>query len=269
MERNNLPVITRSKLVLDLKKLGVKTGRTVMLHASVKAIGWIAGGPNVVLQSLLDVLGSKGTLMMYVGWENSPDENWSREKQQAYLKECPPFDPATSQANRHFGILAESLRMWTEASRSNHPEASIVTVGAKARWLTKDHPLHYPYGSNSPLEKLCNVQGSILLLGAPLNTITLLHYAENIAKVSNKRIIHYTVPVLRNGQRVCIEIEDFDTARGIVANTEEYFKTIVDNYFSSGKGLSGKVGAAQSYLFDSADLTKFAVQWLEKKFGTH
>ena len=43
-----------------------------MLHASVKAIGWIVGGPDVVIQALLDVLGEEGTLMMYVGWEDSP-----------------------------------------------------------------------------------------------------------------------------------------------------------------------------------------------------
>ena len=66
MANTNLPVITRSRLVSDLSKLGLASGDTVMLHASVKAVGWIVGGPDMVLRAILDVLGSTGTLMMYV-----------------------------------------------------------------------------------------------------------------------------------------------------------------------------------------------------------
>ena len=68
------PPITKSRLISDLKKLGVSPGDIIMLHASVKAIGWVVGGPDVVIQALLDVLGEEGTLMMYVGWEDSPWE---------------------------------------------------------------------------------------------------------------------------------------------------------------------------------------------------
>lgn len=56
MERSELPIITRSGLVDDLRNLGVLPGQVIMLHASVRAIGWIVGGPDTVLQALLDVL---------------------------------------------------------------------------------------------------------------------------------------------------------------------------------------------------------------------
>lgn len=67
MRRIKSPPITRSRLVEDLKKLGVSSGDVIMLHASVKSVGWIVGGPDRVIQALLDVLGEEGTLMMYVG----------------------------------------------------------------------------------------------------------------------------------------------------------------------------------------------------------
>lgn len=272
MYRSGLPVITKSRLINDLKKLGVAAGQTVMLHASVRAIGWVVGGPDVVIQALLDVLGPSGTLMMYVGWEERLPyslewEEWPEEWRKAYLEECPPFNPATSRANRKWSILTEYLRTWPGAFRSNHPEASVAAVGALARWITENHPLQYGYGPGSPFAKLCKVKGKVLLIGAPFNTITLLHYAEHMAKVPNKRVVRYKMPVLRNGKRVWVEIEEFDTSRGIVANAEEYFKIIVQEYLSSGKGCSGKIGAAESYLFDAADLVKFAIEWLEKKFG--
>lgn len=274
MDEAELPIITRSGLVDDLRKLGVLPGQVVMLHASVRAIGWIVGGPDMVLQALLDVLTPKGTLMMYVSWEE-----WERvllygvdwfpeDRQRAYLEECPPFDPATSRANRKWSILTEYLRTWPDAYRSNHPTASVVAVGSRAKWITANHPLQYGYGPGSPLAKLCEIRGLVLLLGAPLNTITLLHYAEHMARVPNKRIVRNKVPLLRDGQRVWVEFEEFDTCEGIRdRDPEEYFETIAREYLSSGKGYSGKVGAAPSYLFDAADLTEFAIQWVERTLG--
>lgn len=274
MKRSEQPIITKSRLVEDLRKLGVTTGHTVMLHASVKAVGWIVGGPDVVIQALLDVLEPAGTLMMYISWEDAPSYHlaeWPEEWQQAYLKECPPFDPTTSRANRKWSILTEYLRTWPRAFRSTHPDASFAAVGKLARWITENHPLQYGYGPRSPLAKLCEVGGKVLLLGATLNTITLLHYAEHMAKVPNKRIVRYKMPVLRDVQRVWVEIQEFDTSRGIVVDAEEdaeeYFERIAREYISSCKGCSGKVGAAQSYLFDAADLVKFAIKWLENTFG--
>ena len=268
MGKSALPPITKSRLVADFRKLGVKLGDTIMLHTSVKSIGWIVGGPDVVIQALLDALGSKGTLMMIVGWEDSPYRlaEWNEEWQQAYLKECPPFDPKTSRAYRKWSILTEYLRTWPEAHRSSNPEASCAAIGARAKWLTENHPLQYGYGPGSPLAKLCEANGEVLLLGAPFDTITLLHYAEHLAKVPNKRVVRYRMPILQHGRKVWLEIEEFDTCGNILPNAREYFDIIPREFLSAGKGRTGKVGAAQSYLFDANELVKFVVQWLERKY---
>lgn len=271
MEGSDPPIVTKSRIIQDLRDLGLVPGQVVMLHASVRAIGWVVGGPDVVLQALLDVLTPAGTLMMYVGWEDNPYHlaEWSEEWQRAYLEECPAFDPARSRAYRKWSILTEYLRTWPGACRSNHPEASVAAVGALARWITEDHPLQYGYGPGSPLAKLCETGGDVLLLGAPLDTITLLHYAEHLARVPNKRIARYKMPILRDGQRVWVEIEDFDTSQGIVDwEGGDYFGVIAREYLASGRGRSGKVGAAKSYLFDAAGLVDFGVRWMERTFGS-
>ncbi len=270
MVRTDLQPITRSELAASLRKLGVSSGNTIMLHASVKAIGWIVGGPDVVIQALLDVLGQEGTLMMYVAWEEDAPYSLAQlpgKWQEAYLKECPPFDPTRSRANRGWSILTEYLRTWPGAYRSDNPEASCVAVGAKAEWLTENHPLQYGYGSGSPLAKLCELKGRVLLFGAPFGSITLLHYAESIADVPNKQIVHYQMPVLRNAKREWIEIEEFDTCGNVLPDAQQYFDEIPHEYLTSGRGKNGKVGTANSYLLDAADFVKFAVRWLEKKYG--
>ncbi len=240
-----------------------------MLHVSVKAIGWIVGGPDMVIQALLDLLSPKGTLMMLVGWEDSPYDlpGWPEEKQEAYREECPPFDPYKSRAYRKWSILCEYLRTWPGAYRSGHPDSSFSAVGSLARWITENHPLQYGYGPESPLSKLCETKGEVLVLGAPISSVTLLHYAEHMARVPNKRIVHYRMPVLQNGKSIWVQIEEFDTSRGIVDWQDDYFETIVREYLSYSKVHSGNVGMAQSYLLDAAGLSEFGIQWMEKMFG--
>ncbi|WP_343419602.1 AAC(3) family N-acetyltransferase [Candidatus Flexifilum breve] len=87
------PVVVRSQLGADLRRLGLRAGDTVLLHVSVKAIGWMVGGPQVVLKAIFDVLTAEGTLMMLASWEGNPYEldEWSDEEQQRWLDECPPF----------------------------------------------------------------------------------------------------------------------------------------------------------------------------------
>ena len=264
------PPATRSMLVRDLRELGVGAGGTVMLHVSVKAIGWVVGGPDVVIQSLLDVLTPNGTLMMYVSWEDSPYEmgQLSEELQQAYLEECPPFDPQRSRAFTDWSILTEYLRTWPGACRSDHPDASFAAVGKLAEWITANHPLQYGYGPGSPLAKLVEAEGQVLLLGSPLHSLSLLHHSEHMADVPGKHVLRYGMPVLKDGERVWVDIEEFDTDRLIGEDSgPDYFKAIPREYLASARGREGKVCAAPSYLFDAAPLNAFAIEWLERSFG--
>jgi aminoglycoside 3-N-acetyltransferase len=211
--------------------------------------------------------------MMYVSWEEweksvSELEGFPKEWQQAYQEQCPAFDPQTSRSMRQWSILTEYLRTWPGAVRSNHPTASVVAVGSQAEWITEDHPLCYGYGAGSPFEKLCKAGGQVLLLGSPLTSLTLLHHAEHMAKVPGKRVVHNRTPVLRDGQRVWIEFEQYDTCQGIRdRHHDEYFEVIVGEFLSAGKGNCGKVGAAESYLFDASELARFAIKWMERMWG--
>jgi aminoglycoside 3-N-acetyltransferase len=263
-------VVTRSRLIEDFTHLGVRPGEVIMLHASVRSVGWVVGGPDVVLHALRVVLGADGTLMMYVGWEDNPYEleTWPEESRRAYLEECPAFDPATSRANRRWSILTEYLRTTPGARRSANPEKSMAAVGARAAWLTEDHPLNYRFGPGSPLEKLCRAGGQVLVLGTPFDSVTLLHYAECLADVPDKRVVRYRMPVLVDGQRRWVEVEEFDTSDGIRDwGVGDYFQAIVEAYLAAGHGKTGLVGAARAYLFDAQDLTAFGVAWMERTFG--
>lgn len=270
MARDITPIVTKSRLVADLSALGVEPGRVVMLHASVRSVGWVVGGPDVVLHALREALGPDGTLMMYAGWEDNPYAmaSWPEARRRAYLEECPAFDPATSRADRRLSILAEYLRTTPGARRSGNPEKSMAAVGPEAAWLTGDHPLDHGFGPGSPLEKLCHADGKVLLLGAPFDSMTLLHYAECLADVPDKRVVRYRMPLLEGGRRRWVDVEEFDSSAGIRDWAGgDYFVAIAERYLAEGRGRSGLVGAARSYLFDARELVGFAAAWMEREFG--
>jgi aminoglycoside 3-N-acetyltransferase len=245
----------------------------VMLHASVRAVGSLLGGPDILIHALVDVVGQGGTVMMYVDWEDAAQHLTGHAVAESLdpqiLDAFPPFDPRTSRARRAYGILPEFLRTWPTSYRSGNPDASVTAVGNNAEWVCRDHPLHYGYGLGSPLAKLVEAQGKVLLLGSPLENVTLLHYVEHMAQLPNKRTIRYQEPLLINGVKQWVTIEEFDTGNPIVAEAwEGYFGDVVRGYLSTGKGQAGKVGQAQSYLFDAADLYRYAVAWMEHRWGT-
>jgi len=262
-------LITRGHLAHDLAALGIAPGDTVMLHASVGAIGWIVGGPDRVLEALLDVLGDDGTLMIYVGWDGSPyDVTLGMPELPPELATVwPPYDPESSHAVRSWGVLGEYLRTWPGARRSRHPDSSFVAVGPRADDLVGDHALQYGMGEGSPLARLCEMGGKVVLLGSSLSNVTLLHHAEHLADVASKRVVHYWMPILENGAKTWVPIEEFDTEGCLPwRGSGDLFEAIVQDYVKEGRGTVGAVGMAKSYLFDAADLVAFAVEWIEETF---
>jgi len=263
-------LVTRERLAAELREFGLQAGDTLMLHASVANIGWVAGGADQVLHAIFDVLGDAGTLMMYIGWDGSPyDVTFGAPALPDALQQAwPVFDPATARAVPGWGILGERLRTWPGAVRSSHPDSSFVAVGRLANDLVNDHPLQYGMGERSPLDLLCQNQGKVLLLGAPFNSTTLLHHAEHVADVPGKEVIHYWAPVLRAGRKEWVRIEEFSTEECLRwYGAGDMFDAIIEDYLQSGQGSVGPIAAARSYLFDAADLDRFAVGWIEERFS--
>ncbi|BDU78667.1 aminoglycoside 3-N-acetyltransferase [Mesoterricola sediminis] len=261
------PCVTRSGLAGDIRALGLQPGRAVMLHASVGALGWVVGGPDTVIQAVLDVLGPAGTLLMFTGWEDDTFalDTWDEARRQAYLREKPPFEAGRSRADRHNSILAEYLRTWPGACRSDHPEASVAAVGRLAVDLTRDHPHDYAYGPGSPLARLVDAGGASLVLGAPLSRITVLHLAEATARLEGKRVVRYRMPVLRAGVRTWETFEDYDTTQRLVAGAPpDYFGLIARAFLEAGQGREGRAGAAPACLLDARDLVAFGAAWMER-----
>lgn len=270
----NRTPLTRWQLVDALRRLGLETGQVVMLHASLSSMGYVVGGADTVAAGLLDTLGPSGTLVAMTSWEHdgSQLEEWPRGLQDAYRRDPPAFDPDLSEAAREYGRLPERIRTWPGARSSSHPECRFSAIGARAEWITADHPRNHPYGPGSPLAKLVDAAGRVLMLGAPLETITLLHHAEEVAAVPDKKIVRFSTPVKTDAGVEWIEVEDIDTTHGAlpyerVVGARDSFEVIAEEALAIGIGTRGAVGESTSYLFPARNLVAFAVDWIEKHFS--
>lgn len=263
---------TRKSIAQQLSDLGLKSHNVVMFHSSMRAIGSVLGGPDQVHLAITDVITPSGTLLAYIACEREYEAvgrgKLSSEEEQLILSACPTFDPLIARARRDHGILAEFFRSWPGVQVSDNPGARMAAIGGKAKDILQNHPLNYGYGPGTPLEKIYQT-GKILLLGSDLDSATILHYAEHIAPINNKRIEHYKVPLLKNGVRVWTDFEEYDTSRGICLWPERFFADIIQKYLHANSIQPKKVGDADSYLLTAKSLVDFAVPILveeAKKF---
>lgn len=262
---------TRASLRTDIERLGIRPGDIVMVHAAMRRVGRLLNGPDTLIAALRDAVGAGGTVMAYVDWDAAYDELLDHDGHvdAAWREHVPPFNPCASRAARDNGVLAEFLRTTPGARRSGNPGASVAAIGAQAIWLTDDHPIDYGYGPGSPLAKLVQAAGKVLMVGAPFDTMTLLHHAEHLARIPGKRVRRCEVPfALPDGDVRWRMVEESDTAQPIVDGlADDYFADIVGAFLALGRGIQGPVGDAPSILVDAVAMCRFAVDWLEQQAG--
>lgn len=254
---------TQSQLVEQLRELGLRQGDAVLAHAALRRVGPVLGGPDTLIDAVRAVIGPAGTLLAYCDWQ-ADDDILERTD---LRDEIPPFDPQRSRSIRDNGAFPELLRTTPGALRSGNPGASCAALGGKAEWFTADHALDYGYGPQSPFGKLVEAGGKTMLIGAPLDTMTLLHHAEHVADFPNKRLRRYEAPILMDGKTVWRHFEEFDTGDPPHGLPDDYFATIVEAFLATGQGQRGMIGAAPSVLVDAAPMVAFGVAWLEERLG--
>lgn len=257
-------MFSRDQLANDFRKLGIEPGETVMLHASVRAVGEVAGGPDAIHLALKDALTSEGTLMMYASGPRYFDEigrgTLTVEEEREILEKLPAFDPLTARSARDNGTLVEFFRPYPD-SRVNRHVARFVFWGRQADRLMSIQPWDYAFGAESALERFLELDGKIVLLGSDHDAVTFLHYVEHVVDIPDKKVARYKVPVMENGQRVWRDMEEFDTSGdGVHKNwPDRFFARIVDTLLAKTGNQGVRVGNAPTYMLSARDLFEFAL----------
>ena len=259
MERK---IILKQDILNALSNVGVTHGQTIMVHTSLSSLGFVCGGAETVIRSLLESVGTDGTIMMPTqSWKNldpacgvhweEPEEWWQliRDNWPAYNKDITPTNT--------MGAVAEMFRKWPGTVRSNHPARSVAAYGKYAEYLTKAHELSNIFGEGSPIGKLYELDGYVLLIGVGYDKNTSIHLADERADYPGKHTCTEHSAVYENGKRVW---KAYDT---LFVDGED-FTQIGDAFEKECVVHKAPLGNGILTFMRQRDIVDFAVSWIEK-----
>jgi len=231
--------ISTGEVTSQLKVLGIKKGGVLLVHTSFRAVRPIESGPLGLIEALRAGLGPDGTLVM-PSWTGSDEE---------------PFDRTETPASPDLGIVADTFWRLPGVVRSNHPHAFAAAGPQSARVTSDPLPLP-PHIPASPVGRVYDLDGQVLLLGVGHDADTTLHLAELLAGVA------YRVPkyctILQNGRPVRIEYMENDHCCARFSLADEWLR-------KQGLQSEGRVGHAHARLAHARDIVAIALEQLARE----
>jgi len=226
-----------SEMTRQLLALGVQTGGVLLVHTAFSKVAPVEGGPRGLIAALQIAVGPGGTLVMP---SMSDDDDH-------------PFDPGKT-ACRGMGVVADTFWRLPVVFRSNSPH-SFAALGAKAADITAEHPLDVPHGLNSPVGRVYELDGQVLLLGVGHDADTTVHLAETMAGVRYRRPKYVTI--LKDGQPVRFDYSEIDHCCRNFNLLDEWLE-------AQGRQRQGIIGYAEACLARSRDIVQVALGRLQE-----
>lgn len=252
---------TLESLFNDLVSLDVRSGDGLFVHASMKAIGPVIGGPRTVIEALMHAVGDNGLVGMPGFSEDAyfptgidrPD--LTRDEVVEIENAVPGFDVVKSPTSG-MGIIAETFRTWPGTQRSDHPTVSICLNGSKAESFLDGHSLSWATGKETPLGRLTHRRSmKVLLVGVGWNRCSALHTAETLATHRRTKTRRF-----KNGSVDGSWIETPDVADDM----NRLFPRVGAAFDRTGVVSKGKMGKAECQICDLQALTEFAAAWINR-----
>lgn len=230
--------LSQREVVDQLRALGVRQGGVLLVHTSFRAVRPIAGGPLGLIESLRCALGSEGTLVM-PSWTGTDEE---------------PFDPSSTPASPDLGVVADTFWRSSGVQRSNHPFA-FAAAGPRAVEITSGPLPTPPHTPDSPVGRVHELDGQMLLLGVDHDSNTTLHLAELLGGAPYRVPKHCTV--LQDGRPVRIDYGEND-------HCCKRFTLAGEWLVGQGMQSEGPVGHAHARLVRARDVVGVALERLAR-----
>ena len=230
-----METLSISAVVGQLRAVGVEPGQTLQVHTAFSRVGPIENGPRGLIEALRTAVGHKGTLVM-------PSMTDDDDR---------PFDPLTTPC-LGMGVTADTFWRLPGVLRSDSPHA-FAAAGPMAERILAPHPVNVPHGPDSPVGRVLDLGGYVLLLGVGHDADTTVHLAEYMAGVRYRRRKYVTV--LQCGVPSRYEYEEID-------HCCERFALVDDWLDERDLQRHGVVGHAEARLVSARDVVDVVLERL-------
>ena len=173
------------------------------------------------------------------------------------IREHTPGFHVDKTPTRGVGIIPETFRKYPGVIRSNHPDSSFCAWGEHAKFITKNHSLDSDLGEGSPLARIYELDGKVLLLGVSHSSNTSIHLAEYRSDYKEKYYKSQGSSILVNNKRQWVQWKELNLI------TDD-FEDIGCDFEIKLAITPTKVGLADTRLFSQRQLVDFAIEWIRK-----
>ena len=164
-----MDIVSKENIASDLRKIGITRGDKLIVHSSLKSIGYVDGGADTVIDMLMETVGEDGLLMM-------PTFTYSYELRVGAL----PYNKKKTPSET--GLVTNAFWRRENVKRSEHPTHSVAVYGKDAAQFVNDHDEHFPpFDEGTPIHRLAMNDGYILLIGVGHESNSTIHAAEFMA----------------------------------------------------------------------------------------
>ncbi len=204
--------VNKQKLVVSFRELGLSKGDVLLVHSAYKSFGGVEGGPQTVIDALLEVLGGEGTLVVptftfafceqfnntgkgYFDLDNTPSET---------------------------GILTEFVRKMPGAKRNLHPIHSFAAYGKLADELSSASDKS-SFGKETVLAKLHKLDAKIMMIGVSyFDCMVFFRYVEQTEGTKYRYIKDFSGDIIVSGKKYQdtfnMNVRDLD--RNVILNND-------------------------------------------------
>ena len=228
-------------MIQQLLDLGVQPGGVLLVHTAFSKVKPVEGGPMGLISALNSALGTYGTLVMP---SMSYDDDHVFDKTKSHCMEM--------------GVVADTFWRLPGVLRSDNNHA-FAAVGPLSEKILAPHPIDIPHGLDSPVGRVYEADGQVLLLGVDQASNTTIHLGESLSGVRYRRDKHITV--MESGRPVRFEYQEID-------HCCQNF-SLVDDWLDERKlQKRGKVGNADARLICSRDIVSVVTEHLTENETT-
>ena len=207
--------ISELKIQRVLEKIGIREGDTVIVHSSIGLMFGLQDNPAKLLYSALRrIITDSGTIAV-------PTFTFSTCKGAVF-----DIDKTPSEV----GSFSNYILSLDGVRRSIHPILSIAAIGPNAKFLS-NHESPSSFGEKSSYQKIIKQKAHVLLVGAGINYLSLIHQVEEDLSVPYRFYKEFDIQVKIEGFINEIKVPYYARYldRGIEYDYEKREKTLIQS----------------------------------------